>query len=439
MKKQPPRHPSSSTLATGPDVRQTWRKTRWVTLTLLLLAGVINFLDRSSLSIANRSIRSELHLSGTQIGALLSAFSLAYGLSQLPIGPLLDRFGARRVLGTGLGVWSLAQMLTGTVTGLRSFVPLRVLLGMGEAPFFPASVKLVRERFMLAERGRAMAAVNVSTTLGQGLAPPLLTVLMLHFGWRHMFMLIGALGLLLALVWFPLLRDRRAPDENVDQRSTEETAPVSISFQQWSSLFRSRTIWGLMIGFGGINYTAWFYIAWLPSYLEGERLVSVALSGWLAAIPFLAGSLGMYLSGVVADRKGREGQSLAQVHRKQILLGMMFSAAFTLLAARAANVGMAVACISMALFSIHFAGTSAWGYVQAASPRPIVATVGSIQNFGSFVVASAAPVLTGWLLDRTHSFKTAFLFCAAMALLGAASYFALVRNSIDLTSNRLEP
>ncbi len=173
---------------------------------MLIASGLVNFLDRSSLSIAVGSIRAEMHLSATAIGALLSAFSLAYGLAQLPIGPMLDRFGSWRVLGSGLGVWSLAQILTSMVSGMPGFVALRVLLGVGEAPFFPASVKLVRERFPAEHRGRAIGGVNISTTIGQGLAPPLLTALMLWFGWRSMFALIGGAGVALAVLWFAVQR-----------------------------------------------------------------------------------------------------------------------------------------------------------------------------------------------------------------------------------------
>src|SRR5882757_5793623 len=154
------------------------------TLTLLLLAGLVNFLDRSSLSIANNAIRSELHITGTQMGALFSAFSLAYGIASLPTGLLLDLFGVRLTLGTGLGLWSLAQLLTSWVGSMRVFLPLRILLGLGEAPFFPAGIKSIREWFPPSSRGRATGILNMSTTIGLAVAPPLLTALMLAVGWR---------------------------------------------------------------------------------------------------------------------------------------------------------------------------------------------------------------------------------------------------------------
>jgi MFS family permease len=400
----------------------TYARKQWLVLTLIFLAGIVNFMDRSSLAIANSSIRSELHLSGTQIGILLAAFTLAYGLAQLPIGPVLDRFGGMRVLGAGLGVWSVAQLLTGTVTGMASFTPLRVLLGIGEAPFFPASIKLVRERFAREQRGRATAAVNMSSIMGQAIAPPLLTLIMLRFGWRSMFVSLGCLGVVLALVWFRL-QPRARPADYLD-REISTTQPVDL--RHWAALFRSRTIWGLMLGFGGINYSVWFYMGWLPAYLEHDRAQSLSASGWLAAIPFVAGGLGMFLSGVLADRAGRRGAFMPRVHRRQIVFGMLASGVATLVAAHAATTDGAITWIGAALFFIHFAGTSGWGYAQTASPRNLVGTVCSIQNCGGLIVASIAPALTGWLLDRTKSFATAFVLCGCVALLGAASYLLLV-------------
>src|SRR5580658_9778163 len=133
------------------------RRHQTVTLSLLFLAGVVNFLDRSSLSIANSTVRAEMHLSATQMGWLLSAFSLAYGVAQLPLIGLLDRAGTRKVLGGGLVLWSAAQMLTGLVRGFPMFIALRVLLGAGEAPFYPAGVRSVREWFSEKTRARATA------------------------------------------------------------------------------------------------------------------------------------------------------------------------------------------------------------------------------------------------------------------------------------------
>ena len=404
--------------------RRSLRRHQTITLSLLFLAGMVNFLDRSSLSIANTTVRAEMHLNATQIGWLLSAFSLAYGFAQLPLIGLLDRAGTRSVLGAGLVLWSTAQMLTGFVRGLPTFLLLRVLLGAGEAPFYPSGIRSTREWFTSATRARATAIMSSSQTVGLAVAPPALTWIMLRMGWRAMFIGLGASGLLVAVAWIAFHRARR-------DTSFRELAPTSTTAVEaaWKALVRQRTVWGMMLGFGGINYTVWLYTAWLPGYLQDQRHLSLSRSGWVAALPFLAGALGMISSGTFSDWLVRARVPLTTVHRRNLVFGMIVSAASTLVVAHSQSTRQAVAAISMALFCIHFAGTSGWGYVQAVSPLRYVASLGALQNFASFMIASAAPVLTGWLLDRTHSFTVALAVCSAVTLLGALSYATLAAPS----------
>jgi sugar phosphate permease len=403
--------------------RRSLHRHQTITLSLLFVAGMVNFLDRSSLSIANTTIRGELHLNATQMGWLLSAFSLAYGFAQLPLIGLLDRAGTRSVLGVGLILWSTAQMLTGLVRGFSSFLVLRVFLGAGEAPYYPSGVRSVREWFSGETRGRATAVMNMSQTIGLAIAPPFLTWIMLSLGWRTMFVVLGFSGLLVAASWITLHRARR----DTSLRTADETHAIEKGV--WKALLQQRTVWGMMLGFGGINYTNWLYTSWLPGYLQTERHLSLARSGWVAAIPFLAGAAGMLASGIVADMLARRGISLTKVHRSNILCGMTLSAMSTFVVARSSSTIAAVAGISVALFCIHFAGTSGWGYVQTVSPERCVASLSALQNFASFMIASAAPVLTGWLVDRTQSFSLALGVCSAVTLLGALSYGTLAAPS----------
>ncbi len=402
------------------------RRRQGLTLSLLFLAGIINFFDRSSLSIANNTIRSQLHLTATEMGWLLSAFSLAYGFAQLPLTGLLARSGTRAVLGAGLGLWSTAQLLTGFVRGLPSFLVFRVLLGVGEAPFYPCGVESVREWFPERTRGRATAVMSMSQTLGLAVAPPALSLLILHFGWRAMFVGLGVAGLLAAIAWSMLYRSRDAPGDRELSTATHLPASTTVRTESvWRLLLRQRRVWGMMLGFGGINYTNWLYTAWLPGYLQTARHLSLAKTGWVSAIPFLAGAVGMFASGLTADRLAQAGVDLARVHRSNIIAGMVLSACSTFVVARSASTPAAVAGISCALLFIHFAGTSGWGYVQAVSPPRLVASLSALQNFASFLIASVAPVLTGRLLDRTHTFTLALLACSLVTLLGALSYATL--------------
>jgi len=409
-----------------------------ITVSILSIAGVINYIDRGSLAIANTTIRTDLGISATRMGILLSIFSLAYAISQLPMGFLLDRFGERLLLGAGMFLWSLTQTATGLVTGFGSFVGARVGLAVGESPFVVSAVKAVHDWFDVRDRATPMGIVNASTTMGQAIAPPLLTFAMLAFGWRGMFVLIGIPGLLLSVAWFAFYRDHNDVSLNGSElaylRASRRGGNLSrISFSQWQGLFRQRTIWGLMLGFGGINYTVWLYMSWMPNYLEAAHHVSVAKTGMIAVIPFSCGAVGMLLSGIIADFLIRNGVSPIKSHRSLLVIGMTCSAACTILVQYVPSATGAATAIGMALFFNYLAGNSGWGLVQSIAPREIVGSVATIQNFGSFVCASFAPIITGWLLDKTHSFNLTLVICSMASILGALSYLLIVKNPPVIT------
>ncbi|WP_419803713.1 MFS transporter [Terriglobus sp.] len=388
-------------------------------LLLLFAAGLVNFFDRSSLGIAATSIRTELHLSATQIGALLSVFSFAYGIAQLPLAAFLRPRNAQRTLGLGLLLWSAAQAAAGAVHRFGTFLALRIVLGAGESPFYPAGVYLIRQNTAEQQRGRATAVLNLAATLGLAIAPPLLTVIMLRYGWRGMFFALGAAGTVLALLWLFL------PQPAVPMTSHDQTPALP-----FAALLQQRTMWGMMLGFGGLNYVNWFFISWLPGYLETGRHLSIRSSGWLAAGPFLAGACGALLNGMLTDALTKQGMSATKVYRTCILTGLLCCGAATALVEAAATPIGAVALVSAALFCLQFAGTSGWGLVQVMAPRENVPAASALQNFGSFMLASLAPVVTGRLLDRTHSFQIALWVCGAMALFGAVCYATLTHRPI---------
>ncbi|EHO1977478.1 MFS transporter [Escherichia coli] len=413
---------------------QRIRRIQTVTLVLLFMAGIVNFLDRSSLSVAGEAIHGELGLSATEFGVLLSAFSLSYGFSQLPSGILLDRFGPRIVLGAGLIFWSLMQALTGMVNSFSHFILMRIGLGIGEAPFMPAGVKSITDWYAQKERGTALGIFNSSTVIGQAIAPPALVLMQLAWGWRTMFVIIGVAGILVGICWYAWYRNR-AQFVLTDEERTYLSAPVKprpqLQFSEWLALFKHRTTWGMILGFSGVNYTGWLYIAWLPGYLQAEQGFSLAKTGWVAAIPFLAAAVGMWVNGIVVDRLAKKGYDLAKTRKTAIVCGLMMSALGTLLVVQSSSPAQAVAFISMALFCVHFAGTSAWGLVQVMVSETKVASIAGIQNFGSFVFASFAPIVTGWVVDTTHSFNLALVIAACVTFTGALCYFFIVKDRIE--------
>ncbi|TQI79619.1 sugar phosphate permease [Serratia fonticola] len=411
------------------------KKIQTTAMILLFFAAVINFLDRSSLSVANSTIREEMGLSGTEIGLLLSAFSLAYGIAQLPCGPLLDRKGPRIMLGLGMFIWSLFQTMSGMIHNFTQFIWVRIGLGIGEAPMNPCGVKVINDWFNIKDRGMPMGIFNSASTIGLAISPPILTAMMLLLGWRGMFITIGLLGIALSIGWYLLYRNREEINLSAQEQSYLNAGSVSarrepMNFKEWRSLFRNRTMWGMMIGFSGINYTAWLYLAWLPGYLQTTYHLDLKSTGLLAAIPFLFGAAGMLSNGFVTDFLVRRGMAPLKSRKICIVAGMLLSAAFTSVVAQATTTTSAVALISMALFCIHFAGTSCWGLIHVAVTSRMTASVGSIQNFASFVFASFAPVITGWILDTTHSFSLALTICSCVTLIGALSYVFIVKHPI---------
>lgn len=407
-----------------------------IALTLLVISGLVNYLDRSTLSIANQSIRTEMHLTATQMGLLLSAFSLAYAFSQLPIGALLDRLGARLILGLGMFFWSVAQIAGGFVGSLQQFVAARIVLGIGEAPQFPAGAKVFSEWFPVKSRGKPIGVFTASSTLAPALAPPLLTGIMLAVGWRGMFITMGVVGVLAAIAWYMLYRDRRnvalEPAE-IDYLCQDDAASAKerkVTAADYGALLSARTSWGIIFGFMGVIYMVWLYLTWLPSYLATERHLTIAKAGWVLAIPYLAGTLGMLTCGVAADWLLARGLKPIASRKYVIFVGLAFGALFTVPAAFTPSTTLAVVYISLAMFFVNMSSGGAWALVSVAAPRRMVSSLGGLQNFGGYLAGSAAPIITGRIVDTTGSFVNALLISAAIAFCGALVYLLVVKDPI---------
>ncbi|SMG58884.1 MFS transporter [Paraburkholderia susongensis] len=409
------------------------KRIQMVAVVFLTVAGIVNYLDRSTLSIANHLVSEELHLSASQMGLLLSAFSLSYAFAQLPVGALLDRFGSRVMLGLGMLVWSLAQVAGGFIQTLNHFLFARVVLGVAEAPLFPAGAKVVNEWFAVRERGRPTGTFISSSTIAPMIAPPLLTVLMLGFGWRAMFIIMGVLGILVAVGWYVVYRNRDevaltdTETAHLDEGTQITESPKGLSFAEWGALFRLRNTWGMIFGFMGVIYMVWLYLTWLPGYLENERHLSIAHTGWLVSIPYIFGTIGMVSSGLIADYLLKRGMAPIRSRKWPLCIGLIGAAAFTVPAAYTPSTTLAIVYVSAAMFFVNLSSGTAWALVSVAAPRHLVASLGSMQNFGGYLGGSFAPVITGIVVDRTHSFVNALLISAGVAFAAAFVYLFVVR------------
>ena len=388
-----------------------------------------------TLSVANKLIQEELGIPMARMGLPLSAFLWAYAFSQLPVGGLIDRYGPRRLLALGLFGWSLAQAAGGLVNGFGAFIAARFALGVGEAPLFPGGARVVRDWFCVPRRGFAIGLLQSASSLGNFIAVPLLTFLMLRLSWRWMFVIVGALGVLLALVWWTVYRDPSEValtdgevryltegDENATSR-----AP---SFAQWRQLFAHRTTWGMIAGFFGIIYTLWMYTGWLPFYLEHERHMTVARVGVVAAIPYFFGCLGAIAGGWLCDFLTRRGWAPIAGRKLLISSALCGIALCTVATAYVESNAIALTCISVSLFLIYIASAASWATVPIAAPSQYTASLGSIQNFGGYLGGALAPTVTGLIVERTGSFSWALVLSAGLCVVSAAAYLLLVGRAI---------
>lgn len=411
------------------------RRAQQIALTLLMISGIVNYLDRGTLAVANASIRADLGLSLSQMGVLLSAFSWSYALCQLPIGALVDRVGPRRLLGLGLVVWSLAQAAGGLVSTFGWFILARIALGIGEAPQFPSAARVVGNWFPLRARGTPTGIFNSASPLGTALAPLLLSVLVVTFHWRWAFVATGAVGLVVAGIWFALYRDpvrsQLALSERryLDADAQEVVTRTKVTFADWRSLFGHSTTWGMLIGFFGSVYLNWVYLTWLPGYLTAERHMSLMHTGVAASVPFFCGFLGALSAGWFSDLITRNSRSAVVARRNAVVIAMLGMVIFTIPGALAQSNTVALACISVVIFLANAASACSWALATAAAPPSRIASLGAIQNFGGFIGGALAPIVTGMIAQR-WSFVPALLTAAAIAFIGAMAYLILVKKPI---------
>ena len=406
---------------------KTIKNYKSLTIFFLFLIGVVNYLDRSALSIANTTIQADLAISPMQMGVMLSAFSIAYAFSQLPLGALIDKLGSKLALGGSLVVWSVAQAAFGLFSSYGHLVGLRVLLGIGEAPVFPSAAKALSEWFDTQERGTATGWVWSSTCIGPCLAPPLLTVFMVHLGWRGMFILTGVLGLLLAVCWFKFYKSKA---QYMAETGRAEPVPVQQAKApkvRWTSLFKDRNTWGAFLGFMGVIYMIWLNLTWLPGYFERDHGLDLYRTAWVVSLAYLFGALGTIVAGKCCDRLVARGMRVLASRKLMVILGLLGGALFTLIVAFTTNVVACVVLLCLTMFFINISSATAWMIVNTIVPSERVASFGSIQNFGGYLAGSIAPILTGFSVQQSGSFSSAFVISAVVAACSAFAYFALLK------------
>ncbi|RFQ06002.1 MFS transporter [Pseudomonas putida] len=419
-------------------------KYKTATIVFLLLIGIVNYLDRSALSIANTTIQKDLLISPSQMGFMLSAFSIAYAFAQLPMGLIIDRLGSKIALGASLLTWSVAQCAFGMVSSFAGFLGLRMLLGVGEAPVFPSAAKALSEWFDEKERGTATGIVWSSTCLGPCLAPPLLTLLMVNFGWRGMFVITGVAGIVLGLCWLAFYKSKAQylaeleaqgkplPVEANPQPLPEVTGAEQPSFfAGWLDLFRHRSTWGTILGFVGVIYMLWLHLTWLPTYFEKQHGLDIYKTAWVVALAYGFGALGTIVAGRFCDALVRRGMGVLASRKVTVISGLVLAAVATVPLLFVSDLTSCIVLLCLALFGTNVSSATAWMIVNTIVDNRRVASLGSIQNFGGYIAGSIAPIATGFSIEYSGSFGIAFLISAVVALCSALAYLILLRAPIS--------
>ena len=411
---------------------------RWGIILILLLAAIVNYLDRANLSIANTTIAREFGFSSTEMGMLLSAFLWPYALANLPAGWLVDKLGPKKMFAWALGLWSAFTAMAAFVNSYSLFYGLRMMLGVSESPFFTSGIKITHRWFSEKERGLPTSIINTGSQIANAVAPPILTVLLLTLGWRGMFIVIGLAGIPLLLAWLKFYRDPDAREEaliHAGKRPVEQPAGQAAVKASWGSLFRHKTTWFMIVGNFSIMFTIWVYLTWLPSYLETSLGFSLKQTGWIASIPFFAGILGVLCGGALSDWMIRRGAKAIAARKVPIVCGAALAACFVAPIPFVDSTPLCILLLTLGYFCSQLPSGVIWTLATDIAPKEQVASLGAIQNFGGFLGAAMAPIVTGVILDLTGQFTNVFLLGAGLLMLGALSYGLFVKRPMVLAQS----
>jgi MFS family permease len=384
------------------------------------MAVFITYVDRGTLATAAPLLQDELHLSASQLGILLSAFYYGYSLVMAPVSWLVERYGAPRVLAVGLFVWSVATVATGFANGFATILALRLLLGLGESPSFPAACKVFASALEVSKLGLANGWLSFGYLLGPVVGTLAGGLMMAAYGWRPVFIVFGCVSLLWLLPW-----SRVVIPEPVTVVKPSLRGP---SLRQ---ILRQRSLWGACLGMFSANYSFFFILAWLPFYLVKARGLSIESMAWTASWAYLLNAVAALWMGWLTDRLIRAGASPTVLYKSIMALfhiaGIICMAGMLLLPTSAA-----IATLFVFEFIVGVASPGLFAIPQIiAGPSAAGRWVG-IQNTVGALPGFLAPLVTGILVDRTGQFALAFEIAAAVNVLGLIGWLLMVQRVVPL-------
>ena len=401
---------------------------RWTILALLFFATTINYIDRQVLGILAPTLQRELAWSEADYGAIVSWFSLAYGVGLLLMGRVVDRIGVRRGFAVSIVVWSLAAMAHAIARTVTGFSAARALLGLGEAGNFPAAVKTVAEWFPKRERALAVGIFNAGTNVGAVVAPLVVPWITLMWGWRWAFLSTGAIGFVWLVVWLALYvqpeRHRRVSAAELAYiRSDPADQPGKIP---WGRLISHRQTWAFLLGKAMTDPVWFFYLFWLPKFLDANWGVRLAGLAAPLVVIYVAADFGSVAGGWTSSRLIARGWSVNRSRKITMLVAALLILP-TALAPLAGGMWTAVAIVSVAAAAHQWWSANLFTTVSDMFPRKAVASVIGIGGFGGAMASMLFQRATGSLLEATHGdYRLIFAVCGVMYVAALAVIHALV-------------
>jgi len=424
----------------------------WI-LAMILFLSTVAYADRSILSISGSGIKDEFGLSPVQLGFILSAFSWAYVLGQIPGGLILDRFGTKTVYGVTLVLWSVSTFLMGLVgkfttevtTAVTLFFGLRFALGLIEGPSFPANARVAVMWFPKSERGRATSLFASASYFAVGIFSPLSGWLVSQFGWPWPFFVLGAIGVVAAFVWASYMHEprnhpavSRAELDYIIQGGAlvdidsahERTQKAHLSGAVVKSLLANRMLWCAYIGQYCTIALSYFFITWFPIYLVQARGMNIMQAGFATVAPSLFGLLGGISGGVISDYLIKTGWSVSWARKTPYIVGMFCGATLVFASVLESN-ALIIALMSFAYFSKGVAaGAGTWAVVSDTAPREAVGLAGAIFNCVGNIAGIVTPIVFGYIVTVTGSYGIGLYFVGAHCIV-AALLFLFVMGKIE--------
>lgn len=384
-----------------------------------MISVCINYIDRGNLSVAKSAIAKELSLNQEQMGRLLSAFFWTYSVSLIFAGWFIERMNVNWLYAIGYLLWSAATALTGYVDSFGMLLGLRLVLGISESVAYPCYSKIIATSFSESQRGIANSLIDAGSKLGPAFGIYVCAALMGSYGWRMMFILIGGVSMLWLVPWVFVAWKQKS--ESASDRAAAKADAVSMR-----EILSNRSMIGTSLGLFGLNYTWYFLLTWLPGYLTDERHYTTEQMARFGPLPFYSVAISAALFGFISDRLIAKGHTPTKVRKSFFVAGLVLAAGFLLPSALVDSPDASLTLQVIAAFCFGMATANLWAMTQTLAGRHAAASWTGMQNAFGNLAGVSAPWLTGWFVQTTGSFFTAFALAAAMAVGGAICYILIV-------------